>query len=90
VATLEDRVTKLESDVQELRSDVTAGLRAQAFVLSLVHAEVRDVRTDLAGLRGEVGEVRTEMREGFDALGQRMATVESGIAQILERLDRPA
>lgn len=83
MATLEDRVTKLEADVQEIRSDVTTGLRAQAFGLSLVQAEVHEVRTDLAGLRGEVGEIKTEMRDRF-------AGVEATLAQILERLDRPA
>ena len=74
MATLEDRVTKLEQDVQEIRSDVNAGLRAQAFGLSLVQSEVHD-------LRGEVGALRAEVQTRF-------AGVESTLAQILERLDR--
>ena len=50
--------------------DVTAGLRAQALVQNEVHE-----------LRGEVGDLRTEMRDRF-------AGIESTLAQILERLNR--
>lgn len=81
MATIEDRVTKLEQDVQEIRSDVNAGPRAQAYGLSLVQSEVAEVRTDLAGLRGEAGDLRTEMQTRF-------AGVESTLQQILERLER--
>jgi DNA repair exonuclease SbcCD ATPase subunit len=74
MATLEDRVTKLEQDVQEIRSDIKAGLQAQAFGLSLVQSEAHE-------LRGEVGELRAEMQARFTG-------VEEALAQILERLNR--
>jgi hypothetical protein len=82
MATLEERVSRLESEVQELRhADVAAGLQAQAYGLSLV--------------QGQVNELRTETRENFTAVNgrlngmdARLTGIESSLAQILERLNR--
>lgn len=81
MATLEERVFQLEQNVQEIRSDVTAGLRAQAYGLSLVQAEVADLRS--------------ETREGFaaangrlDGMDTRLTAIEGVLTQILERLPR--
>ncbi len=49
MATLEQRVERLEAEIQELRhADVTAGLQAQAYGLSLVRSEVAEIRANMA------------------------------------------
>lgn len=51
---------------------------------------MHEVRTDLAGLRVEVGDLRGEVGEIKTEMRDRFAGVEATLAQILERLDRPA
>jgi hypothetical protein len=82
VATPEERLSKVEAEVQELRhAEIGAGLRAQAFGLSLVQSEVHELREEVqSGFAAVNGRI--------DGLDQRMASLEQGIAQILERLDR--
>lgn len=82
MATVEERLSKVEADVQELReSQVVAGLRAQAYGLSLVQGEV-------AELRAEFGGFRDETRQQFAGINERFAGVESTLQQILDRLPR--
>jgi predicted lipoprotein len=82
MATIEERVARLESEVQELRhADVAAGLQAQAYGLSLVQGQVNDLRT-------ETREGLTAVNGRLDGMDARLTGIESTLAQILERLDQ--
>lgn len=73
VATLEERVDRLEQRVQQIEhTGIDAGLRAQAYGLSLVQTEVATLRAEVADMR--------------DSVDQRLTAIEAGLAQILQRL----
>lgn len=73
-----DRLTKAEQDIQELKeSEVGAGLRAQAFGLSLVLSAVEETRVmqaatseDVAGVKADVAEVKQTLAGMAKALNQ--------------------
>jgi predicted transcriptional regulator len=76
--TVEQRLTKVEQDVQQLQqADVPAGLRAQAYGLSLVHTEVAEVNARVA-----------EIAESVGALTSDVAEVKAGLADVATKLDR--
>lgn len=82
---LEDRVTKLEHEMVEVRTDLAENFRAElrAHIKTLealrenqlelgeeMRREFADVRTEM---RTEFADVRREMREGFTKIGLGMA-----------------
>lgn len=73
---VEDRLAALEQAVQQLQhTDVRAGLEAQAYGLSLVHAEVAEVKAIEA-------EMREEMAGGLAAVNSRLDTIMGYLARL--------
>lgn len=98
---LEDRVTKLEREMVEVRQEVTSAIRAElrAHTKTLealrttqlemgenMRREFADVRTEM---RTELADVRSEMREGFTKIGLGMAQM-TALLNIAIGRDSPA
>lgn len=80
MSTLEERVAHLEQQAAErLDAQVDAGLHAVAFGVSLVQADVAELKGQVVGLRGEVAEVREQIA-GLDE------SLNAKLDAILERL----
>jgi predicted nucleic acid-binding Zn-ribbon protein len=88
VIKLEDRVTKLEREMVEVRRDLVGTIRTElrAHIKTLealrenqldmgarMDREFADVRGEIADVRGEVADLRGEMREGFTKINLGMA-----------------
>ena len=85
---LEDRVTKLEREMVEVRRDLVGTIRAElrAHIKTLealrenqldmgarMDREFAEVRGEIADVRGEVADLRGEVREGFTKINIGMA-----------------
>lgn len=104
MATLEERVSALEVDQQELRHQIVSGLGAHSLGLQLVHADTQAIKTEVAELRAEVRSGFAEVRRDLNALGgrvdgmdQRMGRLESDVSdikttlgEVLRRLPEPS
>lgn len=75
MATLEERVTQLEKDLQELRHSTRAGLGAHSMAIGLVHEDTQVIRADVAGLKTDMVEVKG-----------RLGSIEGTLTEILDRL----
>ncbi len=73
--TIEQRVDRLETDVQELQHVTDARVRALGTAVSAVHTDVL--------------ELRAEVKRGFNAVNERLDGVDRTLATILERLPAP-
>ena len=73
MATVEERLARLEAGEQRRDHAVDAGLAAQAHGLSLVHADPQAIRTDVADLKGDVAELKSDMAEVKLAIGEILA-----------------
>ena len=79
VSDLEARVTRLEQD-----RSVEAGLRAQSFGLSLVHADTGALRQDMTEVKDRLGRLKTDVSE----LKTDVAEIKSVLQALVTRLDR--
>jgi hypothetical protein len=79
VASIEERVGRLERQAQEDRHTVVAGQGAHSHALSLLHS-------DLADFRGEMGQFRRETAEQFGQVKTELGEIRRALADIAERL----
>lgn len=86
MATLEERVARLERIEEDRQLD--AALRAHAFGINLVQAELAEARGDIARVDGKVDEVRAEVADLRDEMRGGFADLNGKLDAILERLDR--
>jgi hypothetical protein len=68
-----------QSEMQELRHGVRAGLGAHSMALGLVYE-------DTQAIKAELHDFRVETRERFTGIEERFTAVEATLAEILRRL----
>ena len=88
MASTEERVTALEFDLKQFRTETIKAYTDMAYEMTIVKGLEEDSIKRLAALRTEMQEFRAEVNNRFERLDTRIDGMVGQLALVLQKLDK--
>ena len=88
MASTEERVTALEFDLKQFRTETIKAYTDMAYEMTIVKGLEEDSIKRLAALRTEMQEFRAEINNRFERLDTRIDGMVGQLALVLQKLDK--
>jgi ferritin-like protein len=88
MASTEERVTALEFDLKQFRTETIKAYTDMAYEMTIVKGLEEDSIKRLAALRTEMQEFRVEVNNRFERLDTRIDGMVGQLALVLQKLDK--
>ena len=88
MASTEERVTALEFDLKQFRTETIKAYTDMAYEMTIVKGLEEDSIKRLAALRTELQEFRAEVNNRFERLDTRIDGIVGQLALVLQKLDK--
>jgi hypothetical protein len=88
MASTEERVTALEFDLKQFRTETIKAYTDMAYEMTIVKGLEEDSIKRLAALRTEMQEFRAEVNNRFEHLDTRIDGIVGQLALVLQKLDK--
>jgi|APFre7841882630_1041343.scaffolds.fasta_scaffold57157_1 hypothetical protein len=88
MASTEERVTALEFDLKQFRTETIKAYTDMAYEMTIVKGLEEDSIKRLAALRTEMQEFRAEVNNRFERLDTRIDGIVGQLALVLQKLDK--
>ena len=88
MASTEERVTALEFDLKQFRTETIKAYTDMAYEMTIVKGLEEDSIKRLAALRTEMQEFRAEVNNRFERLDTRIDGLVGQLALVLQKLDK--